>query len=84
MIGHVTEVVAFVPKLILFRLSNQLVVAFKEDNMVAFKDMFLKGYKDSTDDTQAIYTCQTSWSTWPLSSRRWHGDTGKGWGHCGA
>ncbi|OWK49766.1 Mucolipin-3, partial [Lonchura striata] len=53
----VVEVVAFVPtQLILFRLSNQLVVAFKEDNMVAFKHLFPKGYKDGTNDTQAIYT----------------------------
>ncbi|OWK50093.1 Mucolipin-1, partial [Lonchura striata] len=44
------------PQLILFGLSNQLVVAFKEDNTVAFKHLFLKGYEDGTDDTQAIYT----------------------------
>ncbi|NXB77448.1 MCLN1 protein, partial [Donacobius atricapilla] len=43
-------------QLILFGLSNQLVVAFKEDNTVAFKHLFLKGYEDGTDDTQAIYT----------------------------
>ncbi|XP_071312745.1 mucolipin-3-like isoform X2 [Agelaius tricolor] len=42
--------------LILFRLSNQQVLAFKEDNTVAFKHLL--GYKDSTDDTQAIYTCR--------------------------
>lgn len=49
MIGHVvTEVVAFVPRLILFRLTNQLVLAFKH----------LLGYKVGTDDTQAIYTCR--------------------------
>ncbi|RLV88247.1 hypothetical protein DV515_00015506 [Chloebia gouldiae] len=44
------------PQLILFRLSSQLVVAFKEYNMVAFKHLFPKGYKDGTNDTQAIYT----------------------------
>ncbi|NWI02430.1 MCLN1 protein, partial [Tichodroma muraria] len=43
-------------QLILFRLSKQLVVAFK-DNTVAFKHLFLKGCEDGTDDTQAIYTC---------------------------
>ncbi|NXR83888.1 MCLN1 protein, partial [Pycnonotus jocosus] len=43
-------------QLILFGLSNQLVVAFKEDNTVAFKHLFLKGYEDGTDDTAAIYT----------------------------
>ncbi|NWU03941.1 MCLN1 protein, partial [Urocynchramus pylzowi] len=43
-------------QLILFGLSNQLVVAFKEDNTVAFKHLFLKGYEDGADDTQATYT----------------------------
>ncbi|NXF28025.1 MCLN1 protein, partial [Rhodinocichla rosea] len=43
-------------QLILFGLSNQLVVAFKEDNTVAFKHLFLKGYEDGADDAQAIYT----------------------------
>ncbi|NXU43980.1 MCLN1 protein, partial [Drymodes brunneopygia] len=43
-------------QLILFGLSNQLVVAFKEDNTVAFKHLFLKGYEDGADDTQAVYT----------------------------
>ncbi|NXH00661.1 MCLN1 protein, partial [Loxia leucoptera] len=42
--------------LILFGLNNQLVVAFKEDNTVAFKHLFLKCYKDGANDTQAIYT----------------------------
>ncbi|NXI18658.1 MCLN1 protein, partial [Irena cyanogastra] len=42
-------------KLILFRLNNQLVVAFKKDNRVAFKHLFPKGYEDGTDDIQAIY-----------------------------
>ncbi|NXK70479.1 MCLN1 protein, partial [Sylvietta virens] len=45
-------------QLILFRLRNQLVVAFKGDNIVTFKHLFLTSYEDSTDDTQAIYTCR--------------------------
>ncbi|NWV07632.1 MCLN1 protein, partial [Ptilonorhynchus violaceus] len=43
-------------QLILFGLSNQLVVAFKEDNTVAFKHLFLKGYEDGADDSHAVYT----------------------------
>ncbi|XP_037982195.1 mucolipin-3-like isoform X3 [Motacilla alba alba] len=43
------------PQLILFGLSNQLVVAFKKDYTVAFKHLLLKGYEDGADDTQAIY-----------------------------
>ncbi|NWT12095.1 MCLN1 protein, partial [Vireo altiloquus] len=43
-------------QLILFGLSNQLVVAFKEDNTVTFKHLFLKGYEDGAEDTHAVYT----------------------------
>ncbi|NXM15006.1 MCLN1 protein, partial [Ploceus nigricollis] len=45
-------------QLILFGLSSQLVVALKEDNTVAFKHLFPKGYEDGTDDTWAICTCR--------------------------
>lgn len=43
-------------KLIFFGLSNQMVVAFKEENTIAFKHLFLKGYIDRMDDTYAVYT----------------------------
>ncbi|XP_035189525.1 mucolipin-3 isoform X3 [Oxyura jamaicensis] len=43
-------------QLVLFGLSNQMVVAFKEENTIAFKHLFLKGYMDRTDDTYAVYT----------------------------
>lgn len=33
-----------------------MVVAFKEENTVAFKHLFLKGYTDRMDDTYAVYT----------------------------
>ncbi|XP_027527516.1 mucolipin-1-like, partial [Neopelma chrysocephalum] len=46
----------FVPQLILFGLSNQMVVAFKEENTVAFKHLFLKDYVDGADDSYAVYT----------------------------
>ncbi|XP_075689054.1 mucolipin-3 isoform X1 [Rhinoderma darwinii] len=42
-------------QLVLFGLSNEMVVSFKEENTLAFKHMFLKGYKDARDDTYAIY-----------------------------
>ncbi|XP_029474240.1 mucolipin-3 [Rhinatrema bivittatum] len=42
-------------QLVLFGLSNQMVVAFKEENTVAFKHLFLKGYMDKKDDTYAVY-----------------------------
>lgn len=33
-----------------------MVVAFKEENTIAFKHLFLKGYVDRMDDTYAVYT----------------------------
>ncbi|XP_023803050.1 mucolipin-3-like, partial [Cyanistes caeruleus] len=53
---QLAKIVLVTVQLILFGLSNQLVVAFKEDNTVAFKHLFLKGYEDGADDTQATYT----------------------------
>uniref|UniRef100_A0A670IKJ3 Mucolipin TRP cation channel 3 n=1 Tax=Podarcis muralis TaxID=64176 RepID=A0A670IKJ3_PODMU len=43
-------------QLVVFGLSNQMVVEFKEENTVAFKHLFLKGYTDRLDDTYAVYT----------------------------
>ncbi|OXB52933.1 hypothetical protein ASZ78_001110 [Callipepla squamata] len=43
-------------QLILFGLSNQMVVTFKEENTIAFKHLFLKDYVDGTDDSYAVYT----------------------------
>ncbi|KAM4754576.1 LOW QUALITY PROTEIN: mucolipin-1 [Cyanocitta cristata] len=53
---QLAKIVLVTVQLILFGLSNQLVVAFKEDNTVAFKHLFLKGYEDGADDTHAVYT----------------------------
>lgn len=38
----------------LFGLSNQMVVTFKEENTAAFKHLFLKGYQDNAP--QAVHT----------------------------
>ncbi|XP_053868622.1 mucolipin-1 isoform X1 [Malaclemys terrapin pileata] len=43
-------------QLILFGLSNQMVVTFKEENTIAFKHLFLKDYVDGSEDTYAVYT----------------------------
>ncbi|XP_059588460.1 mucolipin-1 isoform X2 [Alligator mississippiensis] len=45
-------------RLILFGLSNQMVVTFKEENTMAFKHLFLKDYVDGVEDTYAVYTQQ--------------------------
>lgn len=51
---------AFLPsilsQLVLFGLSNQVVVTFKEENTMTFKHLFLKDYDESTDDSFAVYT----------------------------
>uniref|UniRef100_A0A8C3AN61 Mucolipin TRP cation channel 1 n=1 Tax=Cyclopterus lumpus TaxID=8103 RepID=A0A8C3AN61_CYCLU len=41
-------------QLVLFGLSNQMVVTFKEENTAAFKHLFLKGYQDGAP--QAVHT----------------------------
>uniref|UniRef100_A0A8C3BL34 Mucolipin 1 n=1 Tax=Cairina moschata TaxID=8855 RepID=A0A8C3BL34_CAIMO len=43
-------------QLILFGLSNQMVVTFKEENTVTFKHLFLKDYVDGAGDSYAVYT----------------------------
>lgn len=45
-------------QLILFGLNNQLVVAYKEENTMALKNLFLKGYSgvDEDDYSVAVYT----------------------------
>lgn len=43
-------------QLVLFGLSNQVVVTFKEENTMTFKNLFLKDYDESTDDSFAVYT----------------------------
>lgn len=47
----------------LFGLSNQMVVTFKEENTATFKHLFLKGYEDGTDGTLAVYTQRDVYDT---------------------
>lgn len=48
----------FLLKLILFGLNNQLVVTYKEENLMAFKNLFLKSYSGVEEDdySVAVYT----------------------------
>lgn len=39
-----------------FGLSNQMVVKFKEENLMTFKHLFLKGYVDGEMSRYAVYT----------------------------
>ncbi|XP_068604981.1 mucolipin-3-like [Brachionichthys hirsutus] len=42
-------------QLVSFGLSNEMMVAFKEDNLVTFRHLFLKGYKDQQLGKYALY-----------------------------
>ncbi|KAM3914180.1 mucolipin-2 [Leptodactylus fuscus] len=55
---QVLKIVMVTTQLILFGLSNQLVVSFKEENTMAFKHLFIKGYTgvDEDDYSRTVYT----------------------------
>ncbi|RXN36819.1 mucolipin-3 isoform X2 [Labeo rohita] len=55
---QIIKVAVVTIQLVSFGLSNQMVVQFKEENLMAFKHMFLKSFTDSSTDTYAIYTQQ--------------------------
>lgn len=46
----------FVSQLVSFGLSNEMMVTFKDDNLVSFRHLFLKGYKDHRQGSYALYT----------------------------
>ncbi|XP_040892767.1 mucolipin-1a [Toxotes jaculatrix] len=50
------KIIIVTAQLVLFGLSNQVVVTFKEENTMTFKHLFLKDYDESSDDTFAVYT----------------------------
>ncbi|XP_023865748.1 mucolipin-3 [Salvelinus sp. IW2-2015] len=43
-------------QLVSFGLSNEMMVTFKEENLIVFKHLFLKEYKDQRVDRYAVYT----------------------------
>ncbi|KAL7854513.1 hypothetical protein SRHO_G00167030 [Serrasalmus rhombeus] len=58
---QILKIVMITTQLVLFGLSNQLVVAYKEENLMAFKNLFLKSYSgvDEDDYSVAVYTKQS-------------------------
>ncbi|XP_027027275.2 mucolipin-2 isoform X4 [Tachysurus fulvidraco] len=58
---QILKIVMITTQLILFGLNNQLVVAYKEENLMAFKNLFLKSYSgvDEDDYSLAVYTKQS-------------------------
>lgn len=55
---QILKILMITLQLILFGLNNQLVVSYKEENLMAFKNLFLKGYSgvDEDDYSIAVYT----------------------------
>uniref|UniRef100_A0A3Q3EFW1 Mucolipin extracytosolic domain-containing protein n=1 Tax=Labrus bergylta TaxID=56723 RepID=A0A3Q3EFW1_9LABR len=51
---HLLKIIIVTVQLVLFGLSNQMVVTFKEENTAAFKHLFLKGFQDNLP--QAVHT----------------------------
>lgn len=56
LILQLLKIVIVTVQLVLFGISNQVVVTFKEENTMTFKHLFLKDYDESTDDSFAVYT----------------------------
>ncbi|KAM9769268.1 mucolipin-1a isoform 2-T2 [Menidia menidia] len=52
------KIIFVTAQLVMFGLSNQVVVTFKEENTMTFKHLFLKDYDESLDDSFAVYTQQ--------------------------
>ncbi|XP_038640815.1 mucolipin-1-like [Scyliorhinus canicula] len=53
---QILKLMAVTAQLILFGLSNQMVVDFTEENTMTFKHLFLKDYVDGSGDSYAVYT----------------------------
>ncbi|XP_069557260.1 mucolipin-1b [Brachyistius frenatus] len=54
LILQLLKIIIVTVQLVLFGLSNQMVVTFKEENTASFKHLFLKDYQD--DAPQAVHT----------------------------
>uniref|UniRef100_A0A672M2F7 Mucolipin-1-like n=1 Tax=Sinocyclocheilus grahami TaxID=75366 RepID=A0A672M2F7_SINGR len=52
---QILKILIVTVQLVLFGLSNEMVVTFKEENTASFKHLFLKDYDDS-NDALAVYT----------------------------
>uniref|UniRef100_A0A8C1Y604 Mucolipin 3 n=1 Tax=Cyprinus carpio TaxID=7962 RepID=A0A8C1Y604_CYPCA len=56
LILQIVKIAVVTIQLVSFGLSNQMVVQFKEENLMAFRHLFLKSFSDSSTDTYSIYT----------------------------
>ncbi|XP_037626296.1 mucolipin-3 isoform X1 [Sebastes umbrosus] len=55
LILQIVKIAIITIQLVSFGLSNQMVVKFKEENLMAFKHIFLKDYVDGGMNTYAVY-----------------------------
>ncbi|ELK06300.1 Mucolipin-2 [Pteropus alecto] len=71
---QILKIVMVTTQLICFGLSNQLVVAFKEENTVAFKYLFLKGYSGIDEDNYScsVYTQEDAYESIFYAINQYH------------
>ncbi|XP_038554048.1 mucolipin-3-like [Micropterus salmoides] len=53
---QILKIAIITVQLVSFGLSNEMMVTFKEDNLMTFRHLFLKGYKDHRLGSYALYT----------------------------
>ncbi|KAM9689451.1 mucolipin-2 isoform 2-T3 [Trichechus inunguis] len=71
---QILKILMVTTQLVRFGLSNQLVVAFKEDSTVAFKHLFLKGYSgiDEDDYSCSVYTQEDTYESIFFAINQYH------------
>ncbi|CAK7303736.1 MCOLN2 [Vulpes lagopus] len=71
---QILKIVMVTTQLVRFGLSNQMVVAFKEENTVAFKHLFLKGYSgtDEDDYSCSVYTQEDAYESIFFAINQYH------------
>ncbi|KAM5323316.1 mucolipin-2 isoform 1-T2 [Glossophaga mutica] len=71
---QILKIVMVTTQLVRFGLSNQLVVAFKEENTVAFKYLFLKGYSGVDEDNYScsVYTQEDAYESIFYAINQYH------------
>eukprot|EP00064_Thunnus_orientalis_P013077 superscaffoldBa00002084_g13114 len=53
---QILKIVIITAQLVSFGLSNEMMVTFKDENLMTFRHLFLKGYKDQPLGSYALYT----------------------------
>ncbi|KAM6990118.1 mucolipin-3 [Tautogolabrus adspersus] len=53
---QILKIAIITVQLVSFGLSNEMMVTFKEENLMTFRHLFLKGYKDHRLGSYALYT----------------------------